>query len=226
MLGVKTIKANVVEISDEEMQLRAIVENLQRLDLNPIEEARAFETLIAHGYTIQRVVEELGLKSGSLVKQRLDLLTLTQEIQGLVAHGQLSMNMAWGVALVAPPYQMRLLRDIQSRKLRTVEDVKHAGIAMRDALAQMEIFGDLTVAAPSKQQLAALSKLEAKINAIADMVTRGFKDGHCETARKIAPDRVALMADKLKLIRKHVLEMEHQLRAAAVQGEITLEFEA
>ena len=221
LLGVKTIKAIVESMDDQEMQLRAIVENLQRRDMNPIEEARAFKALIDCGFTVQKVVDELGLRSTSIVVQRLKLLELTPEIQKLVAAGQLSTIMAWGVAQAPAAYQSRLLREITTGKLRTAEQVKQAGWALRDAVAQQDAFGDAPCA--SKHDVAATTRLEGKIEQIVAMLNSGFKDGECIAAQRVSPDRVKTMADKLSLIRKHVIQMEHDLRRVATQTEIMLE---
>jgi ParB family chromosome partitioning protein len=221
LLGLKTIKADVVEIDDDEMRLRAIVENLQRRDMNPMEEARAFQSLIDSGYDAQRIVEELGLRSTATVRNRLVLLELTPEIQHLVASGQLSNVMAWGVAQVPRSHQVRILREIKQGHLRTSEQVKHASFALRDALAQQDAFANAPRA--SKQDLAACSKLEDKIDQIVAMVNAGFKDGQCIAAQRVSPDRVKLMADKLSLIRKHILQMENDLRRVASQTTLLLE---
>ena len=221
LLGVKTIPAIVVSIDDQEMQLRAIVENLQRRDMNPLEEAKAFKALMDSGFTVQKIVDELGLKSTAIVRQRLDLLDLAPDIQRLVMSGNLAVNMAWGVAQAPQHLQVRLIRDIQSGRLKTSEQVKHAGIALRDAASQTDAFGDAPKA--SRDEIASVNRLETKIETIAQMVSAGFKNGECVAAQRVSPDRVTLMADKLSLIRKHVLQMEHDLRRVAMQSEIRLE---
>ncbi len=220
-LKVATIRAEIVKVDDAEMQLRAIVENLQRQDMNPIEEANAFQTLLDQGYTVGRVVEELGLKSTALVTQRLTLLALAPDIQQLVATGNLAVTMAWGIAQVSRERQGQLVRDIASGKLRTAEQVKHAGIALREAEDQMDAFADAPKA--STKDLAALSRLEGKINSIVYMVCAGFQEGECVAAQRVSSDRVKKMADQLVLIRKHVLQMEHDLRRVATQTEIRFE---
>jgi len=221
LLKRKTIPSIVDAIDEREARLRSIVENLQRRDMNPIEEARAFQLLIGDDYSVDQIVEELGLKSPAIVRQRLDLLDLLPELQQLVLSGNLAVNMAWGVAQVAHPLQMRLMREIQSGKLRTSEQVKHAGIALRDAAAQLDAFASLPKASP--RDLAKVSRLEEMIGSIAEMVMAGFQDGECVAAQRVSPDRVKLMADKLALIRKHVYQMEHALRCVATQTEIKLE---
>lgn len=220
LLGRDAIEANIVDIDDDEMQLQAIIENLQRQDMNPIEEARAYQSLTDRGYSPQKIVDELGLNSTAIVVQRLTLLNLTPEVQRLVISGQLAVTMAWGVAQVSRERQHQLVRDIATGKLRTAEQVKHAAIALREAEQQIDAFADLPK--PTPGDLATISRLESKINAIADMVALGFKEGECIAAQRIAPDRIKTMADKLVLVRKHVLQMEHDLRRVATQNEMLL----
>lgn len=220
-LDAKVIRAEIVTVDDAEMQLRAIVENLQRQDMNPIEEANAFQALLDQGFSVQRVVDELGLKSTALVTQRLTLLNLAPDIQKLVASGNLAVTMAWGVAQVSKERQAQIVRDIASGKLRTAENVKHAAIALREAEQQIDAFADAPKASP--KDLAALSRLESKIESIVDMVCAGFAEGECVAAQRVSSDRVKKMADQLVLIRKHVLQMEHDLRRVATQTEIRFE---
>lgn len=220
-IGAKTIDAIVRVLSDSEMQLLAVMENLQRRDMNPIEEANAYKSLIDGGFSVGKVVDELGLKSQSIVRQRLDLLDLSPDIQQLVATGNLAVAMAWGIAQAPAQVQMKMLRDLQAGRYRTAEQVRHAGIAHREAAAQMDVFGDIPAA--SKQDVAALSRLESTVDEMARMVSAGFKNGECIAAKRISPARVIAVADKLALIRKHILQMEHDLRMAATQGEILMD---
>jgi ParB family chromosome partitioning protein len=218
LLGEETIRAEVVEIDENEMALRAIVENLQRQDMNPIEEANAFQLLLDQGFDAQRIVTELGLKSTALVQQRVLLLRLIPEVQALVASGQLASTMAGGVAHLPPARQIAMVRAISAGKFTTSEQVKHACIALRDAENQLDAFGEMPRA--SEQDLAALSRLERKINLVADMIQSGFKEGECVAAQRVSPDRLLLMADRLVLVRKHVLQMEHDLRRVATTTDL------
>lgn len=222
LLGRSTIKAEIETMSDREMKLRAGVENLLRQDMNPIEEARYFQSLIDEdGFTPAMIVEEHGLKSTALVTQRLTLLNLAPDIQKLVASGNLPVTMAWGVAQVSKERQGQIVRDIASGKLRTAENVKHAAIALREAEQQIDAFADAPKASP--KDLAALSRLESKIESIVEMVCAGFAEGECVAAQRVSSDRVKKMADQLVLIRKHVLQIEHDLRRVATQTEIRFE---
>jgi ParB family chromosome partitioning protein len=222
LLGRRTIAAEIVKIDEAEMQLRAIVENLKRKDMNPIEEAKAYKALIDQNYTPAMIVEELGLSGTTIVQNRIDLLELDPDVQRLIAAGTLPVSMGWAVRLAPRHLQTKMVKDIASGKLRTVEQVRHAGIALREASAQLDAFGEAPKT--SSADVATFSRLEKRIAAIADMVAAGFKDGECVAARRVSPDRVTTMADRLTLMRRHILQMEHDLRCVATQTQITIDF--
>ncbi|MEM1360861.1 MAG: ParB/RepB/Spo0J family partition protein [Pseudomonadota bacterium] len=80
----------VRDFTDAEVLEIAIVENIQRADLNPIDEARGFRQLIDRfGHTQEKLGEVLG-KSRSHVANSLRLMQLPEDVQGLVAEGALS----------------------------------------------------------------------------------------------------------------------------------------
>jgi ParB family chromosome partitioning protein len=89
-LGLKEIPAVVREVSDRQMLALALVENLQREDLNPIETARAYRDLLAStGLTQEEVARGVG-KSRVAVANTLRLLDLPEGLQDLVSRGTLT----------------------------------------------------------------------------------------------------------------------------------------
>lgn len=91
--GLTEIPAVVRELSDEETAIIALVENLQREDLNPIEEARAYKRLLDLNLTQEEVAAQVG-RSRSAVANSLRLLTLDSKTQTLLARGELSVGHA------------------------------------------------------------------------------------------------------------------------------------
>lgn len=90
MLGWQTVKACVMEAGDAHMRELALVENLQRDDLNAIEIARSYELLAAEdGLTHEQIAQRLGVSRASITNF-LRLLKLPEEIKGMVAGGELS----------------------------------------------------------------------------------------------------------------------------------------
>jgi ParB family chromosome partitioning protein len=106
MAGVQTVPALVRDLSDEEVMQLALIENLQREDLNPLEEAQGYQSLMdSYGYTQESVAKSVG-RSRPAVANALRLLSLPQEIQKLISDGSLSAGQ--GRALLAFPKELQI----------------------------------------------------------------------------------------------------------------------
>lgn len=88
----KTVPAVVKELTDEQMMEIALLENLQREDLTPIEEAKAYQSLLEHlNITQEELAKRLG-KSRPHIANHLRLLSLPPFVQTLISEGKLSMG--------------------------------------------------------------------------------------------------------------------------------------
>ncbi len=89
--GGQTIPALVVEVSSpEEMMELALIENIQREDLNPIEEAKAYQTLIRRFQMTQEELSERVGKNRSTISNLMRLLRLPVEVQKYISEGRIS----------------------------------------------------------------------------------------------------------------------------------------
>ena len=108
LLGKTEIPAVVVEADDETAAKFSLIENLQREDLNPIEEALGVKNLMEQcGYTQERAAERLG-KSRPAVANLLRLLTLDERVIEMVRAGQLSAGHARALVTVSKERQVKL----------------------------------------------------------------------------------------------------------------------
>lgn len=123
--GLTTVPAVVRELSDRETLEIAIIENLQREDLNDVEEARAFKQLLDFGMSQEMVASAVG-KSRSAVANTLRLLTLPEEIQAALESRSISAGHARSI--LAQPEQDRLwafeLITSQGLNVRQAEQLK------------------------------------------------------------------------------------------------------
>jgi ParB family chromosome partitioning protein len=129
--GLVKVPVVIKETPPEGRQLLewALIENIQREDLNPIEEATAYQRLVDEfGLTQEAVAQRVG-KDRSTVANVLRLLKLPEEVRGAVASGSLSMGHARAiVAIPAEADQRRVAREVVARGLsvRDTESlVKH-----------------------------------------------------------------------------------------------------
>ena len=131
--GFTEIPVIVRDVDDRTALELAIVENVQRSDLNPLEEALGYEQLIAeHGYTQNDLGEIIG-KSRSHVANSLRLLKLPDQVRDMLAEGSLSAGHAR--ALVSTSDPSTLARTIVSKGM-SVRDAER--LAQNDIKAQTE----------------------------------------------------------------------------------------
>ena len=116
--GLRDIPAVIREATDAEALELALIENLQREDLNPMEEARAYERLAEQfGHTQQEIADKVG-KDRATVANTLRLLALSPQIQAMVKSGQLSEGHARALlSLPSAQDQSSLAQKIIARKL-------------------------------------------------------------------------------------------------------------
>ena len=92
-LGWSTIPADVRDMDAETAKWLALVENIQRADLTPIEEAQAYAAALATGLTQLQLGKRIG-KTQSYIAQKLRLLKMAPEVQEAVAAGTISEGIA------------------------------------------------------------------------------------------------------------------------------------
>jgi ParB family chromosome partitioning protein len=110
LAGLETIPAMVKDVASRELLETALVENVQRRDLNPIELAMAFRALTEGGATQEEVGERVGLDR-STIANHLRLLELPRELQQEVETGVLSAGHAKALLQIDNPERRRHLRD-------------------------------------------------------------------------------------------------------------------
>lgn len=91
LAGFTEIPAIIKDYTDEEMMEVALLENIQREDLNPIEEAEAYDNIIKKSSLTQEQLAKKVSKSRSYITNVLGLVTLPEEVKSLVAEGKISM---------------------------------------------------------------------------------------------------------------------------------------
>ena len=112
MAGLREIPAVVIEADDRKAMELAMIENLQREDLNPIEEAEGYKTLTEqYGLTQEETAERVG-KSRSAVANAMRLLHLSPAVRALVEDGKLSGGHARALLSLPPKTQEAAAQQI------------------------------------------------------------------------------------------------------------------
>lgn len=122
--GLSEIPAIVLEADDSKTYELALIENLQREDLNPIEEAEGYFTLIERmGITQAEAAERIG-RSRSAIANSMRLLSLPQEVKDLVSGGKLSAGHARTLLPLENPKKIKEAADIVIFKGLSVRDTE------------------------------------------------------------------------------------------------------
>ena len=114
--GLSEVPVIIKKLSDQDMMIHSIIENLQREDLNPIEEAKAYQSLIDKGYTHAEIADKMG-KSRPYITNLVRLLTLPDFILKEVETGKLSQAHARLLIQLPVKEQKNLLHRIQKENL-------------------------------------------------------------------------------------------------------------
>ncbi|MFS9143607.1 ParB/RepB/Spo0J family partition protein [Streptococcus infantis] len=122
--GLSEVPVIVKQLSDQDMMLHSIIENLQRENLNPIEEAKAYQSLIDKGFTHTEIAEKMG-KSRPYITNLVRLLGLPKHILIEVESGKISQAHARLLIQLSSDKQDKLLNRIQTENLsvRQVEQI-------------------------------------------------------------------------------------------------------
>lgn len=121
--GLDKVPAIVVSLSEVQRIQMSLIENIQRENLNAIEEASAYQYLIDHsGFTQEMVAQKVG-KSRSAIANSLRLLSLSDKMKDDIVSGAMSAGHARAILSLINPADRELLRD----------KIVHEGLSVRDA---------------------------------------------------------------------------------------------
>ena len=121
LAGLEELPVIIKEVNDEEMLALALIENLQRSDLNPVEEAKGYRQLIDASGITQEALSKAVSKSRSAITNSLRLLDLPEVVQQMIFEGKLTAGHAR--AILAVPYE--------DARIRLAEKVVTEGLSVR-----------------------------------------------------------------------------------------------
>ena len=153
--GLQEIPAVIKSVNDQEAAAIALIENLQREDLSPLEEAQAFANLIEKfDLTHQEIGEAVG-RSRAAVSNSLRLLTLAEPVKEMLNHGQIEMGHARALLSLNTKEQIKSAQIIVSRQL---------SVRAAEALVKRVQQKDIKRARSSKHPDPDIVRLEQKLS--------------------------------------------------------------
>ncbi len=143
LAGLKTVPVLIKSVPDESALVLALIENIQREDLNAIEEAQGMSRLIEEfGLTHDQVSKAVG-KSRSTISNLLRLLNLVESVQTMLIAGDIEMGHARALLALTSPQQLAMAQEIVNKRY-SVREVERevakilAGVATKTIARQFE----------------------------------------------------------------------------------------
>ncbi len=126
LAGLKMIPAVIREYSPQQAMEIALIENVQREDLNPIEEAQAYQRLMQEFSLKQEEIAERVSKNRTTITNCMRLLNLAPEVQQMLVEGRIASGHARALLAVADPYQqLELAKKVELERM-SVREVEKA----------------------------------------------------------------------------------------------------
>lgn len=191
--GLDKVPVKVIEADDRTAMVLALVENLQREDLNPMEEARGYETLMKeYGFTQEETAVKVG-KSRPVVANSLRLLKLPEEVAQMVEEGKLSLSLARTVLeLDHDELRITVAREIVAKNM-TVREAEAYIKRLKKPVKPIEISDEVDYYAEVEKSLGSVLGRKVKI-------VKGRKKGKIEIEYYDSDDFEAL-CEKLTQVR-------------------------
>ncbi|MBI5189936.1 MAG: ParB/RepB/Spo0J family partition protein [Nitrospirae bacterium] len=220
LAGLETIPAIVEDFTDAQVEELALIENIQREDLNIIEEAKAYQKLLDRGLSVEELAGMLGFKQPWRITERTSLLRLRGEYQDLALKGHLSPSQAFELSRVDGEDQLVVFRKINEGKLDTYEKLRAFVSAMLDDKAVVPLFD---IAPLTEKERGVLTAYEAAIDKIVAFLNRTFKDNELVILKKVLRQNRGENIRKIEQMIAHLEKLRKALQLDALQEEAALE---
>lgn len=200
MAGIKTVPAVIKDLTDQEIVEISLIENIQREDLNPIEEALAYKQLIETFNLKQDEVAERVSKSRTVITNSIRLLKLDEKVQQMVIDGNISSGHARTILSIAD----------KAQQVRMAERVMDEGLTVRDLEKEIkQMQKEKGAPASGKEKRSGLDpklsavyaeleeKLKGQLGTKVSIIAKDGKQGKVEI-EYYNPDELDMIVEKLQ----------------------------
>lgn len=210
LAGLTELPVVVKEADDRLVEELALLENVQRKDLNIVEEAHAYGTLLDKGYVLDELAAKIG-KTARFIEQRTALRRLKDEFQRLAVSGDLNASEAYELSRVPVSRQAEVCKRILSGELRSYLNNKiRSFVNGLFKLEQQESLLVFELASPEERK--SMADFEVALKAVErflESVSDKNQVGHLKKAvfhSSVTPERLDVVIASLTRIRKAVVE--------------------
>lgn len=167
LAGLKDIPALVIEADDRLAAELALIENLQREDLNPIEEAEGYQSLIDDfGFTQEEIAEAVG-RGRATIANSVRLLDLNPQVVELLRDGKLTAGHAKPLSSLDHDLQFKIAEDA-ARAQRSVREVEQM-------VKRIKVKQRIAEAPPKEQRKTEIAQVERYLESLGDTLSQRYE---------------------------------------------------
>ena len=196
LAGLTEAPVRVLEADDRKVAELALLENLQREDLNLIEEALGYRNLMDMGLTMEEVALKMGFKQTWRVRERLDLLRLHPMYQRFLIDRRLTPSQAYEMSRLPEDKQHVLMKHLEEGRADTYNKLRALVNNLLQPPAEQATFG-LEI---SEEQQAVGGRYDRIIKRLVDFVRSSFNPRDLKILPKVVTSNLDVNIQQLDLI--------------------------
>lgn len=219
--GLTKIPARIIKADDAMVEELSLLENIQRQDLNILEEGRAYQRLLDRGWTVEALAKKLGYKKTGPIYDRISLLNLKPEYQDMTITGNITPAQAYEISRLPQDKQDIVYTKIRKGELNTYNKLYAFVTGMINLDAQSEIFALTPLSETEKESIQGFTGLITAIEKFIHRVYEQDKLRHLEKAvfhSDIDAERIDYIIHSLQKIRRTILTGEGVKKALQEQA--------
>jgi len=214
LADVSDIPVRVMEADDKTVAELSLLENLQREDLNVIEEAMAYQGLIGMGLSQEEIARKMGISQTWRIQERLNLLKLERVFQEYTVKGILSPSQAQELSRLPKDKQGILFDRISAGKAGTYNKLRSLVNAMLFVQEQESFLPE-----PTPQEREVNTKYDRMIEQIINFINRCFNRDDMSVLSAVLTPAAKMNIERIDMIIQHL----NKIKRALLQSDSTRE---
>lgn len=207
----KNTLVHVIEADDKKVAELALLENLQREDLNLIEEALGYKKLMDMGMNMEAVAGKMGMKHAWRIRERLNLLRLAPTFRQYLIDKFITPSQAFEISRLPHDKQFILYKYIRDGKADTYNKLRSlANALLLPAPTQAVFGGEIT-----EKEISIGKKYDALVNQLLGFISKSFNKKDLKILPKVTQSAMAVNISKIDLI---INELK-KIQKAMIQAE-------
>jgi len=210
--GKGTVPARVITASKRKIAELALLENLQREDLNLIEEAKGYQRILDMGISIEALAKKIGFQQTWRIQERLNLLKLDPLYQDLLIKKVITPSQAQEMSRLSPEGQLLLFRKIKEGKAATYNQLRAVTSAILFKEQQTTF-----VPEPTEKQVTVKKKYDQVLQSVLSLISRSFSADDMSVLKSVLDSSITANIKKIDLI----IDYLHKIKRSMLKAQGT-----